>query len=151
MARMHSGKKGKSGSSRPEEKSKPTWIRYSEKEIEMLIVKLANEGLLGSQIGAYLRDSYGIPDVKSITGKSISTILKEKNLQGKVPEDLRNLLEKIVALQKHLEINKQDLTAKRGLQLTESKVRRLMKYYKKNKVLPADWKYDPAKIRLYLE
>ncbi len=151
MARMHSGAKGKSGSLKPEDKTKPTWIRYSEKEIEMLILKLAKEGLRGSRIGAYLRDSYGIPDVKAIIGKSVSAVLKEKGLEGKVPEDLRNLLERIVALQKHLAVNKQDKTAKRGLQLTESKVRRLMKYYKKNRVLPADWKYDPANIRLYLE
>ena len=36
MARMHSGAKGRAGSLRPEKKTKPTWLRYSEKEIEML-------------------------------------------------------------------------------------------------------------------
>ncbi len=151
MARMHSGAKGKSGSLKPEEIKKPAWLRYSEKEIEMLILKFAKEGMKSSQIGIHLRDSYGVPDVRSICGKSITQILKEKGIQGKVPEDMQNLLNRVVSLKKHLEVNKHDYTAKRGLQLTESKIRRLMKYYKKTRVLPADWKYDPNNIRLYLE
>lgn len=151
MARMHSGAKGKSGSLKPEEIKKPAWLRYSEKEIEMLILKFAKEGMKSSQIGIHLRDSYGVPDVRSICEKSITQILKEKGIQGKVPEDMQNLLNRVVSLKKHLEVNKHDYTAKRGLQLTESKIRRLMKYYKKTRVLPADWKYDPNNIRLYLE
>lgn len=151
MARMHSRAKGKAGSLRPEEKKKPTWLRYSEKEIEMLILKMAKEGMKSSQIGIHLRDSYGIPDVSAIVGKPITKVLKEKGIAGKVPEDMQNLLKRVVALQKHLEVNRHDYSAKRGLQLTESKIRRLMKYYRKTKVLPADWKYDPANIRLYLE
>ena len=51
-------------------------------------------------------------------------------------------------LRKHLEKNKKDYSSKRGLELTESKIRRLVKYYKKRKVLPEDWKYDPEKAKL---
>jgi len=151
MSRMHSGAKGKAGSLRPENKSKPTWLRYSEKEIEMLILKLAKEGLKPSQIGAHLRDSYGIPDVQFLLGKPITKILAEKGVKGKVPEDMQALLKRTIALRKHLETNKHDYTANRGLQLTESKIRRLMKYYKKTKVLPKDWAYNPDNVRLYLE
>jgi small subunit ribosomal protein S15 len=32
--------------------------------------------------------------------------------------------------------------------LIESKIRRLSKYYLKNNVLPAGWRYDPDKARL---
>ena len=151
MARMHSGAKGKAGSLKPESKSKPSWLRYSDKEIEMLIMKLAKEGLKPSQIGLHLRDSYGIPDVQFLTGKSITKILKEKGITGKVPESMQSLLKRTVALRKHLETNKHDFTAKRGLQLTESKIRRLVKYYKRAKMLPSDWAYNPENVRLYLE
>ncbi|MBT7237573.1 30S ribosomal protein S15, partial [Candidatus Woesearchaeota archaeon] len=40
MARMHSRKKGKSGSTRPEVRKKQTWIKYNSKEIEALVEKL---------------------------------------------------------------------------------------------------------------
>ena len=51
MARMHSRKKGQSGSKKPLKKEKPTWIRYKPAEIELLIVKLAKEGKTSSEIG----------------------------------------------------------------------------------------------------
>jgi small subunit ribosomal protein S15 len=148
---MHSGAKGKSGSLKPEVRSKPTWLRHSDKEIEMLILKLSKEGLKPSQIGLHLRDSYGIPDVQTLLGKPITKLLAEKGVKGKVPEDMQFLLKRTISLRKHLETNKKDYSAKRGLQLTESKIRRLVKYYKKAKALPKDWAYDPNNVRLYLE
>lgn len=151
MARMHSGAKGKSKSKRPAQKTVPTWLRYKEKEIELLVVKLAKEGLTASQMGLHLRDKYGIPDVKLIAKKTITKILKEKNLTKKIPEDLAALIRKNIAVKKHLEVNKKDKTALRGLQLTESKIRRLVKYYKKARVLPVEWVYDPSQARFYLE
>ena len=38
-----------------------------------------------------------------------------------------------------------------GLQLTEAKINRLAKYYKKSQKLPVVWKYDPEKIKLVTE
>ena len=66
---MHSRKKGKSGSTKALRKNKPSWSRYKENEIEQLVVKLARSGKSPSQIGIFLRDSYGIYDVKKLTGK----------------------------------------------------------------------------------
>lgn len=151
MARMHSRVKGKSGSKKPLDISKPLWVRYGGKEVEMLIAKLAKEEMSSSEIGVVLRDSYGIPNVKQITGKNIQQILKEKNLLKEVPEDLKALIKKALMIRKHLEHNKQDMTAKRGLQLTESKVNRLIKYYKGKKKLPIDWKYDPETAKMFIE
>ena len=48
---------------------KPEWIEYSNEEIEELILKLRKEGNSTSTIGIALRDQYGIPDVKLVTGK----------------------------------------------------------------------------------
>ena len=151
MARMHSRKRGKSSSKKPLEKSKPSWLRYKPKEIEMLVLKLAKEGKQASMIGLVLRDSYGIPDIKLITGKTISKILTEKKLSPKIPEDLMALIKKSISIRKHREENKQDMTSLRGLQLTESKIKRLVKYYKQTKRLPVDWKYDVRSIKLYAD
>ena len=151
MARMHSGAKGVSGSTKPAKKSNPSWLQYKSKEIELLIVKYAKEGKSSSQIGMYLRDEYGIPDVKLVTGRSITTILQEKKLLGDIPEDLMALIRKAVLLRKHLEENHKDQPGKRGLRLTESKIMRLAKYYKGTGRLPATWKYDPEKVKLTIE
>lgn len=148
---MYSRKKGKSGSKKPISRSLPTWIRYGSKEIELLITKLSKEGHSPSEIGIILRDTYGIPDTKRIIGKNVTKVLKEKNLQTKIPEDLTALIKKAVKIIKHQKENKQDQTSKRGLQLTESKIKRLTKYYKKTGRLPSEWKYDPKKIRLLME
>jgi small subunit ribosomal protein S15 len=151
MAKMHSRKRGKSGPKKPLKPSKPTWLRYQPKEVELLVVKLAKEGRTGSGIGLVLRDTYGVPDVKSLTGRPVSKILKEKKLLPELPDDLVALMRKSVAIRKHLETNKHDEPARRGLSLTESKIRRLIKYYKRISRLAVDWKYDPAKLKMYTE
>lgn len=150
MARMHSRDKGKSGSTKPSVKNDPSWIRYSAKEIEMLIVKYSKEKKTSSEIGMILRDSYGIPDVRHLLGKRITDILAEKKLLGELPEDLRSLMMRALSLRKHIESNKQDMTAKRGIQLTESKILRLVKYYRKTGKLDINWKYNPKNISLYV-
>jgi len=151
MARMYSRKKGKSKSTRPLVKKQPNWVRYKQKEAEMLIVKLGKEKKTPATIGIVLRDTYGIPDIKLVCGKSISVILKENNLLSKVPNDLIDLIKKAIDVRKHLENNKQDMTAKRGLQLTESKINRLAKYYKKIGKLDLSWKYDPKRASFLIE
>ena len=148
---MHSRKRGKSGSKKPSKKVKPRWLRYKPKEIELLIVKVAKEGKTPSQIGLVLRDTYGIPDIKAAADTSVTKILKEKGLLSKIPEDLMALIRKSIRLTKHLESNKQDKTVLRGLQLTQSKIKRLVKYYKRTGRIPLDWKYDPKSVSLYVE
>jgi len=147
MARLHSRKKGKSGSVRPPRLEKPVWIERSAEEVENLVVKLARKGFSKSMIGIMLRDSYGIPLVKVVTGKKITQILDEHEIQVPLPEDLSNLVKKALNIRKHMEENHKDLEGKKGLQRTESKIYRLIKYYKKAKDLPADFKYEPEKIR----
>lgn len=151
MARMHSRAKGKSGSSKPLIKKELTWIRYKKKEAELLIAKLAKEGKTTSQIGVILRDTYGIPSARDIVGKKITQLLEEKKILPKLPEDLLALMKRHILIEKHMLENKKDMTALRGLQLTNSKIRRLVKYYKKTNRLTADWQYDPAKIKFYVE
>lgn len=151
MARMHSRKKGKSGSTKPLEIKKPSWERYDEKEITLLIQKMAKQEKTASEIGIILRDTYGIPNVKILTNKKITQILKQQNLSQKLPEDLTFLIKKAIKIMKHLEQNKKDQPSKRGLTLTESKIGRLVKYYKNKNKLPADWKYTREKAKLLIE
>jgi small subunit ribosomal protein S15 len=147
---MYSRKRGKAGSTKPSRKTKPTWVERTDREILTLITKFKKEGKTNSQIGMLLRDLYGVPDVKVATGKKITQILKEKKLESDIPEDLLALIKKYIIVKKHLEENRHDMPAKRGMQLTESKIRRLMKYYKKIRKLPLDWKFDEKTIKLYV-
>jgi len=148
MARLYSRRKGKSGSKKPIKRIKQSWIRYNEAEVEQLVIKLAKQGISQSKIGIALRDIYGVPDVKTLTGKSVSTILKENNLTSEIPEDILNLIKRETMIHKHLEANKKDKTALRGLQLTESKIKRLVKYYKTTGQLASTWKYDREQAKL---
>lgn len=146
---MHSSSKGKSGSKKPI-KRVPSWAPYKEKEVEKLVLKLAKTGKFPSQIGMLLRDNYGIHDIKALTKKKVSAILKENSLSSELPEDLLSLIKKMIAIREHLEKNKHDETAQRGLSLTNSKIRRLVKYYKKHKKLAAGWKLDLEKLKMYI-
>jgi len=148
MARMHSRKKGKSGSTRPMRTSPPKWVDYSPKELEALIIKLAKKGESPSKIGIILRDQYGVPLIKTLNKKKITQILAENGIKPGIPEDMMNLLRRAVNLNRHNTANHKDMSSKRGLQLTEAKIRRLANYYKGTGRLPEDWKYnlDQAKL-----
>ena len=74
MARRYSKKKGKSGSTKPDSKAKPLWVKYSAKDVEKLILDLSKEGKKSSEIGLILSDKYGIPSVREITTKKITKI-----------------------------------------------------------------------------
>ncbi len=150
MGRMHSRRHGKSKSTRPPGAKAPDWVTFGVEEIEDFIVKLAREGHGPSMIGTILRDQYGIPLTKVISGKSITQILEERDLKPTLPEDLTNLIKRAVNLRRHMEENKKDKHSKRGLQLLESKIYRLSKYYRKSKVLPKDWRYDWKKAAVLI-
>ena len=62
MARLHSRKKGKSGSTRPSRLEKPPWVERSAEEVEDLVVKLARRGFSKSNIGIILRNFLMIMD-----------------------------------------------------------------------------------------
>jgi len=141
MARIHARKRGKSGSKRPV-KTDVSFTNLKPKEIEKNIVEWAKEGKSKSVIGLILRDTYAVPSVKKLTGKSISQILEENQVYPKIPEDLDFLIKKMKALKKHLETNTRDVHNKRGLLLLESKIRRMIKYYKRVGKVDKSWSYN---------
>ena len=152
MARIHARRKGQSGSTHPvDRKSHPEWSSLNPREVESRIIELAKSGKSTSEIGLVLRDQYAVPDVKLSTGKSISKILEKNNMKPEIPEDMRNLISIALSLRKHLETHKKDLHNRRNLQLTESKIRRLTKYYHAQNKLPESWKYSPEQAKLMFE
>lgn len=130
---------------------KPDWVEYSNEEIEDLIVKLYREGNSTSKIGIILRDQHGIPSVKAVTGLKITQILEKHEMKPEYPEDLMNLIRKAVNIRDHLKEHPKDLHTRRGLQIVESKIRRLVKYYVREGVLPEGWRYDPQKAALIVK
>jgi len=140
---MPKKKKGRSHSTRPVSKRPPSWCKYQPEEVEALVIKLAKDGHPPSRIGTILRDQYAIPLVKPFTGKAITQILKGTEHAPSIPEDLEDLLKKAASLTTHMEKNKRDLHNKRSLQVVESKIHKLSKYYKRKGILPSNWKYQP--------
>lgn len=153
MARMHTGKHGKSKSRKPEVEigKAPEDAKLSKKEIEKIIEDYSKQGLGPEIIGQYLKDKHGVPYVRQIMGKRLVQIMNEKGISRDLPADLLNLMRRAVGMRKHLEINKQDIHNRTRLIRTESKIWRLSKYYKKEGTLPKDWKYNPEQAALIIK
>ncbi|MCS7095042.1 MAG: 30S ribosomal protein S15 [Thaumarchaeota archaeon] len=141
MARMHSRRRSRSGSKRPISRSPPSWVTATPEEVEELIVSYARQGMPPSAIGMTLRDQHGIPLVRTITGKSVSQILRERGLSQEIPEDLMNLIERARRMHVHLQNNRSDRYNKHRLQLVEAKIHRLVKYYKRVGRIPKDFQF----------
>ena len=139
--------------------ARPEWVTYSDEEIEEMILKFNKEGKSTSEIGIILRDQYGIPSVKEVTGERITQILKRNDQAGKYPEDLMNLIKRAVNIRDHLAYmpyhakaeNPKDLHSKRGLTIIESRIRRLASYYVNEGALPEGWRYNPKEAALLVK
>ncbi len=151
MSRMHARKKGRSGSVHPPVRISPKWVELSKKDVEKKICDLARQDKTQSEIGIVLRDQYGVPSVKAVLGKSVKEVLAENKLLPEYPEDLMNLMRRAVRLRKHLTVHKKDIHNTRALTLTESKIKRLVKYYRGTGVLPEGWRYTPEKAALIVK
>jgi small subunit ribosomal protein S15 len=141
MARIHAHTRGKSHSVRPTSKNSPPWLTSSPAEISSIVLQLSKEGFTPSTIGNKMRDEYGIPLVKNITDKTITEIRSENGIKDEMPEDLHQLVQKALALQKHLRGHNTDHRNVRSLELIEAKIHRLSKYYKRSEKIPKNWKY----------
>lgn len=135
--------KGKSHSKRPASANVPQWVKITPEEIEKLIVDLAKKGFSKAAIGQILRDENGIPLAKVVIGKTISQVLADNKVERRMPDDLQALIDHADKTVKHLEQHPADHASLRGLEITESKIHRIVKYYKRKGVLPSEWKYKP--------
>ena len=145
MARMHTRRRGSSDSDKPVADEPPEWSDVDADAVEERVVELAAQGHGPSEIGLKLRDEgvqgTPVPDVKLATGKKVTEILEENDADPEVPEDLRSLMERAIRLREHMDENPTDHQNKRALQNTESKIRRLMNYYRGDE-MPQDFTYS---------
>ncbi|ERJ07154.1 30S ribosomal protein S15-S13e [Halorhabdus tiamatea SARL4B] len=142
---MHTRRRGSSDSDKPVADDPPEWSDVDEDAVEERVVELAEQGHSPSEIGVKLRDEgvqgTPVPDVSLATGKKVTEILEDNDADPEIPEDLRNLMERAVRLREHMNDNPGDAQNKRALQNTESKIRRLVDYYRGDK-LEEDFTYS---------
>ncbi|VVC04377.1 30S ribosomal protein S15 [Candidatus Burarchaeum australiense] len=129
----------------------PNWVEYSGPEVEELVLKLAGQGLSQAMVGQTLRDTYGVPSVFNVTGKSVTQILTEGGIKHEFPEDLMNLIRRAVRMRKHLKVNSRDVHNTSKLIHVESKIRRLVQYYRESGAIPKKWSYDPDAAALMVK
>lgn len=122
---------------------------YEREEVEEIIKKLARDGKTDAEIGLVLRDQYGVPDVRALNLR-VSSITKTV-AKKEVPDDMYALIERAVNLHAHLNQNRGDAKAIHGLELMESKIRRLGKYYVRKGKLPKGWKYSIEQAKLLVK
>jgi len=151
MARMHSPGRGKSGSTKPLVDKAPEWSNTDAKEVTELILSLAADGNSAASIGTILRDQHAVPDVRLVVGKRLGQILAENDVTPKYPEDMMSLMRRALRLIDHIESNRKDRHNSRQLELTESKIRRLSRYYKGRGQLDSEWAYKRDQLRLMVE
>jgi|SRR3989344_1899158 len=113
---------------KPQKIEKPSWLKYTEKEVKELILTIAKDQPSSEKIGLILRDQHGIPDVK-IYGLKISKVLSDK-FQEPTTKNLQARLEKIIT---HYKKNKQDKRAERSLIITKSKLKKREEYQESEK------------------
>jgi len=148
---MHSPGRGKSGSTKPMVDKAPEWSNTDAKEVTELILSLAAEGHNPATIGTILRDQHAVPDVRLVVGKRLGQVLAENDVNPKYPDDMMNLMRRALRLIDHLESNRKDRHNSRQLELTESKIRRLSRYYKGRGQLDTEWAYKRDELRLMVE
>ncbi|MFH2106878.1 MAG: 30S ribosomal protein S15 [Candidatus Micrarchaeota archaeon] len=151
MARLHSKKGGRSGTKRPKRKTSPEWVSENEHQVKEIILKLAKEGTPKSKIGRILRDEYAIPNARPVIGETIGSYLKKENANPEYPDDVMDLIRRAVGMRKHMKEFKKDIHNKVKLLHIESKINRLVKYYKRKGVLAKDWKYNPESAALLVK
>lgn len=151
MSRIHSGRKGRSGSDRPFPALPPTWPIPEPAEILDQAVQLAKGGLSAAQVGTALRDTHGVPSVRLALGQRLTPLLASRGVKPELPEDLAALLRRVVTLQRHLAEHPRDHSNRRGLALIESRIRRLARYYRDRKQLPETWRYSATEAVLQVE
>jgi len=129
----------------------PEWVELDEAELSELIIGMGKKGTAPAAIGQVLRDQHGIPNVKSLTGKSVTEFLVAGGVKIEYPADLLALIERAVRVRRHLKANTADTHNGRQLNNIESRIRRLARYYEREGKIPAGWRYDPEMAALLVK
>jgi ribosomal protein S15P/S13E len=98
--------------------------RLSQEAFEKKVIELSEKGLTSEKIGETLRKQGIHPKEFE---KKISKVLGNRYINP----DEKNIQEKFVKIEKHLEKNRKDKRAMRDKEKVSAKLRRLRKYLKK--------------------
>ncbi|MEM3791586.1 MAG: 30S ribosomal protein S15, partial [Candidatus Micrarchaeaceae archaeon] len=150
-ARLHTGKRGKSKSRKPDASQVRTISEEEKKKAIEAILNYRKQGMHMAMIGNMLKNEHSIPYAKAMIGKRIGEIIEEHGLQSEIPDDLADLMKRAARMMKHLQSNKKDVHNKVRLKRVESKIWRISKYYKRIGKLPKNWTYDPEKAILLIK
>ncbi len=154
MARLYTGKHGKSKSRKPIVDSATFGSgneELSKEQIEKIIIDYAKSGMSPALIGETLKTKHNVKYIKQAIGMRLLEFLSEKKLNGEIPSDMIDLIRKAITMRKHIEKNKQDVYGKIRLIRIESKIWRLVKYYRRIGSIPENWKYDPSTAELLIK
>ncbi|MFH0736999.1 MAG: 30S ribosomal protein S15 [Candidatus Micrarchaeota archaeon] len=151
MARLHSRRKGKSGTKRPKTREVPAFAPLKKAEMHDIIVKMAKEGVPPAKIGLFMRDQHGVANLRAQLGMTLGKYLAKEKVAPEYPEDLLNLIRKAVRMVGHTKASKNDTHNEVKLGHVESKIQRLVKYYSSKGKLPAGWRYDREKASLLVK
>ncbi len=153
MARMHTGRHGRSKSRKPwmEPGKRPEDLKLNDEEAVKLIVEYAKQGKPQALIGQMLKERHGVPYIKQQFNKRLNVILSENGFRSDIPPDLMDLFRKAIRLRRHIEKNHNDVHNKTSLSRLESKIWRLSNYYKSTGAMPSNWKYDPVQVALLIK
>jgi small subunit ribosomal protein S15 len=106
---------------------KPVWLKYTQEEVEAIILKLANKNFTSEKIGLILRDQYGIPNVR-LFGIKIKQVLSEKEKYQ--DSNILNLKKKVEKIEEHYKKNRQDKKAERYLIINKAELKKREDYLK---------------------
>jgi small subunit ribosomal protein S15 len=151
MAKLHSKKKGKSGTKRAKARPSQVVSDIGKEEAKLIILKMVREEVPPARIGLLLRDKHGVASLRALLGVSLTKFLKAEKALPEYPEDMVSLIKKAVKLRGHLKTFKGDTHNRVKLSHIESKINRLVKYYVSRKRLPATWRYDHEKAALLVK
>ena len=84
----------------------PSWIKLKPEDLKEQSGKLAEK--YDALVVVTLRDGFGVPQVKLVTGIKILRIIKKEDLAPSIPEVLYFLVKKAKSMRKHLDKNRKD-------------------------------------------
>ena len=137
--RMYGPGKGISSQRSTYKRRAPSWIKLKPEDLQKQVGKLA-EKYDALVVDVTLRDGFNVPQVKLVTGIKFLRILKKEGFAPSIPEVLYFFVKKAKSIQKHLDKNRNDRDSKFRLILVESRFHRLVRYYRRVRSLPANWK-----------
>lgn len=141
---MYSNGHGKSKSSKPFSTAPPTHI--TQDQVTEIIIDLSKKGKTGAEIGKILRDVHGVGHITNIADCTMLEFLKKNNIAPQIPDDVRAIEKKCLSIYNHIKKEWNDKTARYRLKHKESRLHRLVRYYKTKGVLLPSFK--PASFKL---